>query len=82
MFTAEAEDRIRNHNKSNPLFLYLAYQAVHSANTVQDNIQAPQKWIDKYSHIHHEGRRKFAGVVGCMDDGIGKVQERNSWFNK
>lgn len=74
MFTAEAEDRIRNHDKTQPMFLYLSYQAVHSANT-QDPMQAPQDWIKKYSHIEHEGRRKYAAMVGYMDHGIGRVVE-------
>lgn len=50
MYTAEAEGRIRDHNKEKPLFLYLSYQAVHSANR-QDALQAPQEWIDKFQKI-------------------------------
>ena len=74
MFTAEAEGRIYNHNQSKPLFLYLAYQAVHSANRPADPIQAPDSWIKKYNHIQHEGRRKFAAVMGYMDYGVGRVK--------
>ena len=74
MYTAEAEARIKTHNTSKPLFLYLAYQAVHSANTKMDPIQAPDEWIKKYSYIKNEGRRKYAAVVGYMDYGIGRVR--------
>ena len=74
MYTAEAEDRIRNHNKDDPLFLYLAYQAVHSANRPADGLQAPPDWIEKFKHIKHEGRRKFAAMLGYLDYGIGRVR--------
>lgn len=73
MFTAEAEDRIRNHNTDKPLFLYLAYQAVHSANRPADGLQAPDEWINKFKHIAHEGRRKYAAMLGYLDYGIGRV---------
>jgi len=75
MYTAEAEGRIRDHNTSDPMFLYLAYQAVHSANTKQAGLQAPQKWIDKFSHIKHPQRRIFAAMVAYMDYGIGRVYD-------
>ena len=73
MYTAEAEDRIHDHDPSKPLFLYLAYQAVHSANRKADGLQAPDSWIEKYKHISHPGRRKFAAMLGYMDYGIGRV---------
>ena len=72
MYTAEAESRIRNHDSSAPLFLYLAYQAVHSANS-HDPIQAPKSWINKFKHIKSKERRKFAAVTAYMDYGVGRV---------
>ena len=45
LFTEVAERIIDTHNKSEPLFLYLAQQAVHSANE-QDPLQAPQRLLD------------------------------------
>ena len=75
MYTAETEARIRDHDTSEPLFIYLAYQAVHSANTPADPIQAPASWIKKFSHIKSEGRRKFAAVTAYMDYGIGRVYD-------
>jgi len=45
LFTEVAERIIDTHNKSEPLYLYLAQQAVHSAN-VHDPLQAPQRLID------------------------------------
>lgn len=73
MYTAKAEGKIANHNTDEPLFIYLAYQAVHSA-LREDPLQAPQEWINKYKHIKHEQRRKFAAMVGYMDYGIGRVK--------
>jgi len=45
LFTEVAERIIDTHNKSEPLYLYLAQQAVHSAN-MQDPLQAPQRLLD------------------------------------
>jgi len=45
LFTEVAERIIDTHNKSEPLYLYLGQQAVHSANQ-QDPLQAPQRLID------------------------------------
>ena len=73
MYTDVGIDRIRNHNKSEPLFLYLAYQAVHSANRPADPIQAPDYWLKKFAHIKDEGRRKFAAVTAALDEGIGRI---------
>lgn len=73
MFSLEAIDRINNHNPNDSMFLYLAYQGVHSANLVEDPLQAPQRWINKFRHIKNAGRRKYAAMVACMDSGIGKV---------
>lgn len=72
LFTTEAERCIKNHNTSEPLFLYLAYQAVHSANQ-HEPLQAPQSWIDKFKHISDENRRKYAAMVANMDFGVGRV---------
>ena len=74
MYTMEAIDRIRGHTDPNSsLFLYVAYQAVHSANMREDPLQAPHKWIKKFKHIKHRGRRKYAAMVAYMDHGVGKV---------
>ena len=73
MYTAIGIDKIRKHNISEPLFLYLAYQAVHSANRRADPIQAPDYWIKKFNHIKNIGRRKFAAVTAALDDAVGKV---------
>ena len=55
------------------MFIYLAYQAVHSANMAEYPLQAPGGWLSKFKNIKNEGRRHFAAMMAAMDDGIGKV---------
>ena len=51
-----------------PLFLYLAYQSVHSPD------QAPQHLIDQFNAtINNTHRRTFAGMVAALDLGVGLV---------
>ena len=73
MYSMEAIDRIMQHDTKDPMFMYLCYQAVHSANLATDPLQAPLDWINKFSFIKHEGRRKYAAMVAYMDYGIGMV---------
>lgn len=47
-----------------------AYQAVHSPN------QVPQQYVDPYNAtIADQKRRTFAGMLSCMDEGIGNITE-------
>ena len=45
LFTEVAERIIDTHNKSEPLYLYFAHQAVHSGNP-KDPLQAPKRVLD------------------------------------
>lgn len=70
LFTRKAVDVIKNHNTEKPLFMYIAFQAVH------DPAEVPQKYIDLYKDlIPNEKRRKFAGMVTCADEGIGNITQ-------
>ncbi|GFN78880.1 arylsulfatase [Plakobranchus ocellatus] len=71
-YTKRAENIIRTHNTSKPLFLYLAHQAVHAGNG-GDPIEAPQAYIDRFPYIKNIKRRMFAGVVSALDDSVGAV---------
>eukprot|EP00756_Hemistasia_phaeocysticola_P056821 Hpha_TRINITY_DN33465_c0_g1::TRINITY_DN33465_c0_g1_i1::g.848::m.848 len=70
LFTERAigviEEHAANHSDT-PLYLYLAYQAMHSP------LQAPQRWIDRFSHINDTSRRTVAAMVACLDDGVRNV---------
>ena len=70
MFTDRAIDIINTHDKTKPPFLYLPYQAVHSANYIQP-IQAPPELVNKFKNID---RRTFAAVVSALDSSVGKVR--------
>ncbi len=69
IFTSKVQDIVKNHDQAKPLFMYLPYQSVHSP------LQAPQEYIDKYSNIHDENRRKFAGMVSIMDEAVKNVTD-------
>lgn len=55
---------------SKPLFLYLAYQAVHCPN------QVPQEYMDRYNHTDwSDQKRNYAGMLTAADEGIGNVTD-------
>ena len=63
----EASRCIEAHDPSQPLFLYVPFNAPH------DPLQAPEPYIDNYSHIPDERRRVYAAMVTCLDDAIGRI---------
>ncbi|XP_038049342.1 arylsulfatase I-like [Patiria miniata] len=73
LFTQRAEDVIASHNKSKPLFLYFAHQAVHSGNDAQHALEAPKEYYDRFPNITDENRRMFAAMVAVMDESVGNV---------
>merc|ERR1712004_444399 len=79
IFTTRAEKIIANHDTSQPLFMYLAHQAVHSGNPITP-LEAPWKYVKQFNYIQDEKRRKFAGMVTAMDDSIGNVTRAKSGY--
>jgi arylsulfatase A-like enzyme len=65
-FTREACDFIRRH-QTQPFFLYLAYNAVHSP------LQGADAYMEKFRHIPDIHRRIFAAMLANLDAGIGTV---------
>ena len=65
--TQQALKVIKEHNSSRPLFLYLPFQNVHFP------VQAPQKYVDKYSFIDNKTRRTYAAMLDIVDEAIGNV---------
>ncbi|CAG5081033.1 Similar to ARSJ: Arylsulfatase J (Homo sapiens) [Cotesia congregata] len=72
LFTEEAVRIINNHNQSDPLFLYLAHAAVHSANPYNP-LPAPDQEVAKFLHIKDYKRRRFAAMLSKLDDSVGAV---------
>jgi arylsulfatase B len=66
VFTREACDFIGRH-RSQPFFLYLAYNAVHSP------MQGADDWMERFAHIKDIQRRIFAAMLAQLDDRVGKV---------
>jgi len=63
----EAVKLIEEHDSSRPLFLYLAFNAVHTP------YQAPQEYLDRYKDIEDPSRRAYASSATAMDGQIGRV---------
>ncbi|MDP3070325.1 MAG: sulfatase-like hydrolase/transferase [Opitutaceae bacterium] len=65
-FTREACDFIGRH-RTQPFFLLLAYNSVHSP------MQAPDAYLAKFAHIPDIHRRIFAAMLAHLDDCVGQV---------
>ncbi|MFG0328090.1 MAG: arylsulfatase [Phycisphaerales bacterium JB037] len=63
----DAARLIEQHDQSQPLYLYLTFNAPHTP------YQAPQEYIDRFSSIEDPTRRTYAAMVSCLDDEIGRV---------
>ena len=68
LYASTAVDVISAHDPATPLFLYVAFQAVHSPDEV------PEHYIDPYNAtIADKKRRVFAGMLSCLDEGVGNI---------
>ena len=68
VFATEATKVVQAHDTSKMLFLYLAFQGVHSP------AEVPASYEDAYVGKIADGkRRRFAGMLSCVDEGIGNV---------
>lgn len=63
----EAVRLIERHDASKPLFLYVPFNAVHTP------LQAPDEYIERYSHVTDRKRRIYAAMTTCMDAAIGRI---------
>lgn len=67
-FGDEAASFIGRHaGEAKPWMLYLAFNAPHTP------LQAPQKWLDKFSQIADKSRRTYVAMVASMDEAVGEV---------
>ena len=67
-FGDEASSFVERHaTEAKPWMLYLAFNAPHTP------LQAPQKWMDKFSQITDKNRQTYVAMVCAMDEAIGGV---------
>ena len=61
--------------------MYLAYQSPHTGwkkfKPLNDKIEVPNEWLEKFPDITNLGRRKYVANIACMDWGVGRVSEQN-----
>ena len=65
-FADRAVDFIKR-QKSQPFFLYLAFNAVHTP------MHATEMHLARFPHIVDKQRRTYAAMLSAMDDGIGRT---------
>ena len=68
-FGREAVAFIDRH-KGEPFFLYLPFNATHAP------LQAPDKYLNRFSEVSDPKRRTFSAMLSAMDDAIGAVLDK------
>ena len=74
--------------RSRPLFLVAAFEAVHGASSCyrhgappdceypdDDELQVPSEYEAAQSHISRRNRRRYAGMVGALDEAVGNMSD-------
>ena len=69
LFAERAVQIVETHDTSKPLFVYLAFQAVHAPDEV------PSRYIDGTScrSIKTKKRQTFCGMLNAADEGVGNI---------
>ncbi|XP_025102975.1 arylsulfatase J-like [Pomacea canaliculata] len=69
LYTQRTIDILRTHNRSQPLFIYLAYQAVHGP------LEVPEHYVNNFCSgvTTSEDRKLHCGMGAAMDEGIGNI---------
>ena len=69
LFTDKTIEILENHDQSQPVFIFLSYQAVHGP------LQVPSYYIDNYcANVTAGGNRTVhCAMMAAMDEGIGNV---------
>ncbi len=66
LIAQEASSVIEKHEKLKPLFLYVPFNGVHSP------FQVPEEYTRPYQALEGN-RKKLAGMLGAVDEAIGKI---------
>jgi arylsulfatase A-like enzyme len=74
LFRREALRFLRE-KKDAPFFLYLGFNAPHSASSYEkDKLQVPEKYLKAYPNADPKARRtQYMAMVTCMDEAIGEI---------
>ncbi|XP_066984783.1 arylsulfatase B-like [Macrobrachium rosenbergii] len=67
LFASVAEDILRSRKSQDPMFMYLAFQSVHTP------LQVPRNYSQVYRHIRDKDRRTYLGMVTAMDEAVGRI---------
>ncbi|XP_033760300.1 arylsulfatase B-like [Pecten maximus] len=67
MYSKRVIDIVNNYNSSKPMFIYLAFQAVHGP------LEVPARYKNKYTFIKDHNRQIYAGMVAAMDEAVGNI---------
>lgn len=62
----KAADFIHRH-RSNPFFLYVAFNAPHSP------VQAKDEDLAHFPNVQDNTRRTYCAMIKCVDDGVGRI---------
>lgn len=73
MITEYAVEVIERHNATQqPLFLMVNHLAPHTGNA-NDPLQAPEEYVNRFSHIKDVNRRIYAAMVTKLDESVGYI---------
>ncbi|XP_070551931.1 arylsulfatase I-like [Ptychodera flava] len=79
LFAEKAANYVANHDKNEPMFMYLSLQSVHGP------FQVPDKYLEKFYFVSNMGRRIKLGMTTAMDDTVAVVveafKEHGLWNN-
>jgi len=69
LYADKAREKFFAHNKTDPLYMYVAFQSVHRP------LQAPQQYVSLYNDNVQmsNGQRVFAGMVTALDAAVGEI---------
>lgn len=59
-----------DNKKTNPFFMYLAYNAPHGP------LQATEKYLNRFPEIEDIKRKTYAAMVSAVDDGVGAILKK------
>ena len=62
-------------NQDHPFFLFMSYNAPHTP------LQAPEKYLNRMSHIKDKKRRTYAAMISALDDGVGQLMSKLKELN-